>query len=227
MDESGTNADFSRLAVAHTTQMDWQASPSSTVWRKRLDLTGPSESSRVTSVVRYDPASAFPEHPHPDGEEIFVLEGVFSDEHGDYPAGSFLLNPEGFSHAPFSQEGCVLFVKLRQYLGKNRQKVAVDTRRSAWQSCDDEGVCMIPLYREEGYPEEIQLVRLEPETVVASHEHEGGAEIFVLEGGFSDEFGSYEEGSWVRYPDGSIHRISTKSGCIYYFKTGHLAGIGD
>jgi len=227
MDETGTNADFSRLAVAHTAEMDWQASPSSTVWRKRLDLTGPSESSRVTSVVRYDPASAFPEHPHPDGEEIFVLEGVFSDEHGDYPAGSFLLNPEGFSHAPFSQEGCVLFVKLRQYPGKNRQKLAVDTRLSAWQACDDEGVSMIPLYREDGYPEDIQLVRLAPETVVATHEHEGGAEIFVLEGSFSDEFGSYEEGSWVRYPANSVHRVSTKSGCIYYLKTGHLAGMSE
>ena len=222
MNDTGINADFGRFAVVHTAQMEWQPSPSTTVRRKRLDLAGPSESSRVTSVVRYDPDSAFHEHPHPDGEEIFVLEGVFSDEHGDYPAGSFLLHPEGFSHAPFSREGCVLFVKLRQYPGNQRQKLAVDTRRSIWQSCDDEGVSMIPLYREEGYPEEIQLVRLEPETVVSSHVHDGGAEIFVLEGSFTDEHGSYEEGSWVRYPDGSVHRISTRSGCTYYLKTGHL-----
>lgn len=227
MNDTGINSDFSRFAVAHTRQMDWQSSPSSTVWRKRLDLAGPSESGRVTSVVRYDPDSAFPEHPHPDGEEIFVLEGVFSDEHGDYPAGSLLLNPEGFSHAPFSKEGCVLFVKLRQYPGKQRQKVAVDTRQSAWQACDDDGVSMIPLYREDSYPEEIQLVRLEPETVVASHVHDGGAEIFVLEGSFDDEFGSYEEGSWMRYPDGSVHRIRSETGCTYYLKTGHLGGETD
>ena len=92
MNETGINADFSRFAVVHTAQMDWQPSPSGTVWRKRLDLAGPSETGRVTSVVRYDPDSEFHEHPHPDGEEIFVLEGVFSDEHGDYPAGSFLLD---------------------------------------------------------------------------------------------------------------------------------------
>lgn len=222
MDQPGLNADLTKFAMAHTQDMSWQASPSGTVWRKRLDLAGPSETSRVTSVVRYQPDSAFPTHPHPDGEEIFVIDGVFSDEHGDYPAGSFLLNPEGFSHAPFSREGCLLFVKLRQYPGLERQKLAVDTRQSAWQACDDEGVSIIPLYREEGYPEEIQLVRLQPETTVASHVHDGGAEIFVLEGGFQDENGTFEEGSWARYPDGSVHRITTSTGCVYYLKTGHL-----
>ena len=114
MADKTINADFSKRVVVHTAGVDWQASPSPSVWRKRLDLAGAAEASRVTSVVRYDPDSAFPEHPHPDGEEILVLDGVFSDGHGDYPAGSYLLNPEGFSHAPFSQNGCTLFVKLRQ-----------------------------------------------------------------------------------------------------------------
>lgn len=223
MKETGINADFSRLAVARTSRMNWQASPSATVWRKRLDLTGRSESSRVTSLVRYDADSAFSEHAHPDGEEILVLEGVFSDEHGDYPAGSFFLNPEGFRHAPFSREGCVLFVKLRQYPGKRRQHVVVDTRRSAWQTTDDEGVSVMSLYREKGYPEEIQLVRLQPKTVVASHAHDGGAEVFVLKGSYSDENGHYDEGSWVRYPKDTIHRIRSKTGCTYYLKTGHLS----
>src|SRR3546814_6219955 len=80
-----------------TAAMDWQASPSPTVWRKRLDLVD-GEFSRVTSIVRYDPSSSFRAHGHPQGEEILVLDGVFSDEHGDYPAGTFLLNPAGFRH---------------------------------------------------------------------------------------------------------------------------------
>ena len=93
--------------------MAWAPSPSGTVWRKRVHLVGPPESGQVTSVVRYEPQSRFPAHDHPEGEEILVLEGVFSDEHGDWPAGTYLLNPEGFRHAPFSEPGCVLFVKLR------------------------------------------------------------------------------------------------------------------
>ncbi|MEL6200569.1 MAG: cupin domain-containing protein, partial [Pseudomonadota bacterium] len=68
--------------------MDWSASPSGTVWRKRVHLVGPPESGQVTSVVRYQPDSSFPTHDHPEGEEILVLDGVFSDEHGDWPAGT-------------------------------------------------------------------------------------------------------------------------------------------
>ena len=89
----------------------WQPSPSGTVWRKRLHRVGPAESAQVTSIVRYDRGATFPVHDHPEGEEILVLQGIFSDEHGDWPAGTYLLNPDGFRHAPFSRQGCVLYVK--------------------------------------------------------------------------------------------------------------------
>src|SRR3546814_15181724 len=79
------NAAFGRPARMDTAAMEWQASPSPSVWRKRLDLVD-GEFSRVTSVVRYDANSAFHAHGHPQGEEILVLEGMFSDEHGDYHA---------------------------------------------------------------------------------------------------------------------------------------------
>ena len=111
MSEPTINADFSTFAVMHTADMDWQASPSPTVWRKRLDLVGPLEASRVTSVVRYDADSKFPEHPHPDGEEIFVLEGGFRDEHGSYRQGSWVRYPPGSGHAPCIEQGCLLYVK--------------------------------------------------------------------------------------------------------------------
>ncbi|MBW2396116.1 MAG: cupin domain-containing protein [Deltaproteobacteria bacterium] len=99
------NGDMTRSALMRTQEMEWQASPSGTVWRKRLHRVGGAETGQVTSVVRYEAGASFPEHDHPDGEEIFVLEGIFSDEHGDWPAGTHLLNPEGFHHAPFSRDG--------------------------------------------------------------------------------------------------------------------------
>ena len=113
--DENLNADLSVRAVMHGADMDWQASPSPTVWRKRFYRDGPTEAGIVTSLVRYDAGSTFPTHHHPDGEEIFVLDGIFSDEHGDYPAGTYLLNPDGTSHSPHSKDGCTLFVKLRQY----------------------------------------------------------------------------------------------------------------
>ena len=79
------NADFGSVALEHASTMKWAPSPSPSVFRKRLELSGPKECGRVTSVVRYEPKSNFHKHGHPDGEEIFVLSGVFSDDSGDYP----------------------------------------------------------------------------------------------------------------------------------------------
>ena len=122
-----------RGVVRRTADMDWQPSPAAGVWRKRLELAGAVEAGRVTSVVRFDPGARFPRHAHPDGEEILVLDGVFSDETGDYPAGSHLLNPDGTSHAPWSGPGCTLFVKLRQYPGADRPRLAIDTGSAVWR----------------------------------------------------------------------------------------------
>jgi anti-sigma factor ChrR (cupin superfamily) len=105
-----TNGDLTARALMDTRNMPWSASPSDTVWRKRVHLVGPAESGQVTSVVRCDPGATFPEQAHPGGEEILILDGVFSDEHGDWPQGSYLLNPDGFRNAPFSRDGCAIFV---------------------------------------------------------------------------------------------------------------------
>jgi anti-sigma factor ChrR (cupin superfamily) len=99
------NGDLAIRAVAHASEMDWTPSPSGSVWRKRVHLVGSIESGKVTSVMRYEPDASLPAHDHLDGEEILVLDGVFSDEHGDWPAGTYLLNPEGFRDAPFSKPG--------------------------------------------------------------------------------------------------------------------------
>ena len=218
------NADFSRPAIVHTAAVDWQPSPSPSVWRKRLDLAGPSETSRVTSVVRYDADSAFPSHPHPDGEEILVLGGTFSDEHGDYPAGTYLLNPEGFSHAPFSTAGCVLFVKLRQYAGSGRQQIIVDTNMGDWRPGRAPGITVQPLYAEDGFAETMYLARLEAGAVSPALDHPGGEEVFVVDGDLHDEDGDYAAGSWFRLPAGSRHQPYSKGGCTLYVKTGHLPG---
>jgi quercetin dioxygenase-like cupin family protein len=219
----GLNADFSKRVLVDTAAMDWQASPSNSVWRKRLDLSGPKEAGRVTSVVRYDPDSAFPEHAHPDGEEIFVLDGVFSDEHGHYPAGTFLLNPEGFNHAPFSRGGCVLFVKLRQYPGRGRRQISHDTRAVRWERGPAAGVEVQILYREEGYPEVIRLVRLAAGATWPKVVYPGGAEVFVVEGDLSDGTDAMRAGAWLRQPAGASFALRSEKGAVFYLRTGHLA----
>jgi anti-sigma factor ChrR (cupin superfamily) len=215
--------DITRLEIVHTDALPWSPSPSPTVWRKRLEHSGPAEAGRVTSVVRYDPNSRFSSHPHPGGEEILVLEGVFSDKRGDHPAGTYLLNPEGFDHAPFSREGCVLFVKLRQYAGTDRPVVAIDTRAARFTPGPYPGVEVLQLYRQEGYPEEMRLVRLAAGVEIPPQRFPAGEEIFLIAGDLSDEHGHYRAGSWVRYPPGAGHTPRTERGATFYVKKGHLA----
>jgi anti-sigma factor ChrR (cupin superfamily) len=69
-----------------------------------------------TAMVRWAPGTFFNPHRHHGGEEIFVVEGVFSDEHGSYPAGSWLRSPHLSQHQPFSRKGCLILVKTGHLL---------------------------------------------------------------------------------------------------------------
>jgi len=115
------NADFSVPVVLHTQDMAWQASPMPGVSRRMLDRIG-DEVARATSIVSYAPGSHFSPHTHNGGEEFVVLDGVFQDEHGDYPAGTYVRNPPTTSHTPRSDGGCIIFVKLWQFDLDDRQQ---------------------------------------------------------------------------------------------------------
>ncbi len=212
------NGDLTLKATVDTNEMEWTSSPSGSVFRKRVHLVGPPESGQVTSIVRYEPDSSFPAHDHPDGEEILVLEGVFSDEHGDWPAGTYLLNPEGFRHAPFSNEGCVLFVKLRQFPGRDREHHAIDTHALEWQRTSIGGVTRKTLYSQNGFNDRMHLERWTAGTESSEIFYAHGAELFVIEGVLQDEDGRYPAGTWLRLPAGARHRPATSSGCVVYVK---------
>jgi anti-sigma factor ChrR (cupin superfamily) len=63
-------------------------------------------------LLRWAPDTAYPEHEHTGGEEIFVLEGAFHDADGHYPRGSWVRYPDGSRHAPYTLgEGALLYVK--------------------------------------------------------------------------------------------------------------------
>lgn len=108
------NADLDQPVIVHAARLDWVPSPAAGVERRMLYRDG-DEVARATSIVRYAPGSAFPEHVHGGGEEILVLEGTFQDEHGDYPAGSYFRNPPGTAHSPAAAGGCTILVRLWQY----------------------------------------------------------------------------------------------------------------
>ena len=185
-----------------------------------LDRVG-DEVARATSIVRYAPGSKFDRHVHEGGEEIFVLQGVFSDERGDYPAGTYLRNPPGTSHAPFSRDGCLLFVKLWQFAQDDTEPVHNDTTKGAWYPGQVPGLSVMPLHEHDGV--NTALVRWAPQTRFNSHTHIGGEEILVLAGTFRDENGEYPAGTWLRSPRGSRHTPYTGSeGAMIYVKVGAM-----
>jgi hypothetical protein len=214
------NADFAEKVVVDTTTVGWNESPNVGVQRKYLDRVG-AEIAKATSIVSYAPNSTFSEHSHDAGEEILVLEGTFSDEHGIYPTGTYIRNPPHSSHSPFSATGCILFVKLRQFHPDDHASVCIDTNTANWFPGLVRGLSVMPLHNFDGVG--TALVKWEPNTIFNPHVHPGGEEIYVLNGVFHDEHGTYPKGTWIRSPRYSRHAPFTKSeGATIYVKTGHL-----
>jgi hypothetical protein len=216
------NGDMTIRTVMKTEDMDWTPSPAGDVLRKRLHLVGEVESGQVTTVVRYLPGSSFPEHDHPDGEEILVIEGTFSDHLGDAHEGTHLLNPEGFRHAPYSEAGCLILVKLRQYGGEGRGFHRIQTRDMTWATTTLRGLEHKTLYRDARFPDVTRLERWAPGAAPGPREFPGGAEFFVIEGAFEDPEGRYSSGTWLRLPAGSTLEARSHTGCVAYVKTGAL-----
>ncbi|HVJ53100.1 MAG TPA: cupin domain-containing protein [Aliidongia sp.] len=217
------NADFSRRAAVHAARLDWVASPMAGVDRRMLDRIG-AEVARATTIVRYAPSSAFSPHTHGGGEEFLVLDGVFSDEHGDFPVGSYIRNPPTSRHTPGSAPGCTIFVKLWQFDPDDRTQVRLDTGTMDFTPASGrEGVETMPLFRDAH--EEVRLERW----AAGAEIHlpaPGGVEILILEGMFDEGGENFEPQSWLRLPAGAtLSARAGKEGCRLWIKTGHLAHL--
>jgi anti-sigma factor ChrR (cupin superfamily) len=216
------HANMNERASERVDDLPWRPSPDGSVDRRMLDRDG-TEIARATSIVRYPKGSRFPTHVHGGGEEFLVLEGVFSDEHDDYPIGSYVRNPPGSSHAPFSNDGCVIFVKLQQFEENDSKQSVVDTSDRKRVAGPHKGWTHQLLHRH--YSEEVMLVRIESGSPAADIEWQHGAEFLILDGEIADAQGHYCSNSWLRLPAGSRQRLVAKGGALFYLKTGHLPRI--
>lgn len=212
------NMNFDEQVVINTNTQPWLASPKEGIWRKPLSREE-GEQGHATSIVRYDAGSSFSKHPHPKGEEIFVIDGVFSDETGDYQKGSYIRNPEGYVHTPYSKDGCVILVKLHQFQTGDTGQVRIDTNNTPWLAGHG-GLKVMPLHSFEG--ESTALVFWPAGEKFNLHAHVGGEEIYVIEGEFIDEHGRYPAGSWIRSPHMSKHHPYVERDTLILVKVGHL-----
>lgn len=213
------NSDFSQRLVIHPDTLHWSPSAANVVEQRMLEQDGAAVA-RTTAIVRYAPGASVPSQAHDLGEEIFVLEGIFSDGCCDHGPGSYLRYAPGAMHASRSDEGCVLFVKRGHLDVRDRESVAVDTLNTNWLPGLVPGLAVMPLSSFE--TQHTALVRWSPETYFSAHRHYGGEEILVIAGVFEDEHGRYPQGTWMRSPHLSLHQPFSKEGCTILVKTGHL-----
>lgn len=210
------NMDFSQRVLVETDKIDWVASPMPGVYRKLLARED-AERGHATSIVHYQAGSIFRPHPHPLGEEILVLDGTFSDEKGDFNAGSYFRNPPGSSHAPFSVKGCLLLVKLHQFQISDINQVSITTP-DIWESKSTE---LLPLY--EHLDERVWLVRIQnSEHVLNQLDLGSSVEVFVISGRAEYADMSLKSGDWLRVPNFLLDDWSVESDCFLWIKSGHF-----
>ncbi len=211
------NADFTQRVIVHSNDIAWKASPMAGVDRRMLDRIG-DEVARATSIVRYAPGSQFSAHTHTGGEEFIVLEGVFQDEHGDYPTGTYVRNPPTTSHTPGAAEGCVIFVKLWQFDADDRNQFR--TEMDADLVADESGARVNILHADAR--ETVRFVSLElGKTLIETPQ--GGAELLMISGSATENGDALTKGSWLRLPqDTQLQITAGAQGAKFWIKTGHL-----
>ena len=214
------HADLSKRAVVNSNELPWVESPLVGVQRRMLERDGGEMATRATTIVRYQPDSYFNAHTHTGGEEYLVLDGIFSDEMGDFHQGMYVRNPVGSKHKPYTRKGTTILVKLQQFDADDQEYVRINTHKREWLLGQVDGLHVMPLH--EYGTEQVALVKWDAGTRFNKHGHSRGEEIFVLSGTFADEHGTYPKGTWIRNPAGSEHTPYSDEGCVIYVKNGHL-----
>lgn len=211
------NADFSERVVIHSDDIPWQDSPVAGVERRMLDRIG-DEVARATTIVRFAPGSQFSEHSHAGGEEFIVLDGVFQDEYGDFPAGTYVRNPPTTAHTPGSAPGCTIFVKLWQFDMDDRNQFRKDMAGALGVVVD--GVATAELHRDQR--EAVTYSHLEAGATLVKDDP-GGIELLVIGGTVIESGETLRKGSWLRLPDGKpLSAMAGAQGAKVWIKTGHL-----
>jgi len=214
------NSDFSKRVLIRSEDLPWQASPSAGVERRMLDRIG-DEVARATSIVRFAPGHSFSAHTHGGGEEFVVLEGVFQDEHGDYPAGTYVRNPPTTRHTPGSDGGCTIFVKLWQFDPEDRTQFRKDMEAALEPA--GPGLRRAELHRDAR--ERVTYAKAEPGAAL-DVDDPGGIELLVIGGSLRAGGETLGKGAWLRLPEGApLAAVAGNDGAQVWMKTGHLRHV--
>lgn len=213
------NADLSVPVNVESAELEWVATRKGGVERKMLERNG-AESGRATTIVRFAPESYFDWHNHDGGEEFIVLEGIFSDEMGDFGPGCYVRNPKDSRHKPHSAEGCTIMVKLWQMVPDDQEYVRVQTNTAEWVETEAEGVKSLPLYSFD--TEAVTYYDLDAGSSITLKAEHDGFEAFVVTGEVSVNGSGLGPRGWTRLPGTPEVTLASDQGARVYVKTGHL-----
>ncbi|GLQ75717.1 cupin domain-containing protein [Vibrio penaeicida] len=212
------NVEFDETVRLAAEEQTYAATPMVGVERIMFERLGGEVVRRATSVVRYQPESYFESHVHAGGEEFITLNGVFSDENGDYPKGVYVRNPVSSTHRPHSKEGCEIFVKLAQMPdSENHESFILDTNAADWQ-INASGIASLQLWKSEY--EDTQLIRLTTGSRLVEDVVDEVAEYFVLDGDLQINDETFTAHSWVRFKPHSRVILRSDNGATLYRKIG-------
>ena len=203
------NDNYETRALINTNDLEWENTQNKGIYKKLLSKKEDEE----TSILKIEENSKLNNNSKINSVEIFVLEGVYKNEFGEFKSGTYLNLPNENEAFVSSNTGCVIFRK--ENCDKGVENIIIDTNSTPWLSGQG-NLEVMPLYTQTALVKWPQNERFIP------HKHWGGEEIFVLKGRFMDEHGIYPKGSWIRSPHLSTHFPFVEEETIIFVKTGHL-----
>lgn len=203
------NDNYEQRALINTKDVIWAETSNKGVFKKQLSLKKDEE----TYLLKIEKNSKLNMENKINSVEIFVLEGTYVNEFGEFKSGTYLKLPLENEFFVSSIDDCIIFRKINHF--KDNEKIIIDTNLSSWLQGHG-NLQVIPL------SEQTALVKWPKNEKFIPHKHWGGEEIFVLKGRFMDEYGIYPKACWIRSPHLSQHFPYVEEETIIFVKTGHL-----
>ena len=203
------NDNYETRALINTNDLEWENTQNKGIYKKLLSKKEDEE----TSILKIEENSKLNNDSKINSVEIFVLEGIYKNEFGEFKSGTYLNLPNEDEAFVSSNTGCVIFRK--ENCDKGVENIIIDTNSTPWLKGQG-NLEVMPLFTQTALVKWPQNERFIP------HKHWGGEEIFVLKGRFMDEHGIYPKGSWIRSPHLSTHFPFVEEETIIFVKTGHL-----
>ena len=203
------NDNYEKRALINTNSIIWNETQTKTVFKKLLSKKDEEE----TSILKFEKNSILNSESKINSVEIFILEGTYINEFGEFKSGTCLRLPKEDEAFVESNSGCTIFRKINYF--KDDEQIIIDTNLTSWLAGHG-NLEVKPLSTQTA------LVKWAKGERFVLHKHWGGEEILVLSGTFIDEHGTYPQGSWIRSPHLSEHFPYVEEETIIFVKTGHL-----